>query len=104
MQQCDLVLFGTHDDLARRKLLPSLHLLERMGLINPESIIGGGRGESTDEQHLALIRKSLEMFGKRILASAVWDCFARRLGYVRADLSQPKQHVGLLANVDQSGR
>ena len=43
---CDLVIFGTKGDLARRKLLPSLYQLEKAGNIHPETrIIGAGRAD-----------------------------------------------------------
>ena len=65
MKPCDFVLFGTLGDLARRKLLPSLYQLEKAELIAPETtIVGVARGESTDEQYIALARESLEKFMK----------------------------------------
>ncbi len=43
-QACDLIIFGTKGDLARRKLLPSLYQLEKAGYIHPDTrIIGVGR-------------------------------------------------------------
>jgi len=34
---CDLILFGTKGDLARRKLLPALYQLEKSGLLHADS-------------------------------------------------------------------
>ncbi len=70
-------MFGTLGDLARRKLLPSLYQLEKAELIAPETtIVGVARGESTDEQYIALARESLEKFMKEPIDStasgSVW--------------------------------
>ena len=47
---CDLVLFGTKGDLARRKLLPSLYQLELAGLLAEETrVVGVARQEWTLE-------------------------------------------------------
>ncbi|MFZ1956709.1 MAG: glucose-6-phosphate dehydrogenase [Desulfobacterales bacterium] len=105
MQPCDLVLFGTYGDLARRKLIPSLYQLERAGLIAPDStIIGVARRESNDEGYVALARESLEHFMKEPIDTAVWDRFARRLRYARIDLAQPDQYGHLQAQLDQARR
>ena len=52
MKPCDLVVFGTQGDLARRKLIPSLYQLEKAELIAPDTtIVGVARRESTDEEY-----------------------------------------------------
>mgnify|MGYP001817482280 CR=1 FL=1 len=82
MQPCDLVLFGTYGDLARRKLIPSLYQLERAGLIAPDStIIGVARRESNDEGYVALARESLS-------ASQNFECGLRtQLGHAGCGLN-----------------
>ena len=103
MQPCDLVLFGSHGDLARRKLIPSLYQLEKAELIAPEStVIGVARQESTDEGYVDLARESLEQFMKEPIDNAVWERFARRLRYARIDLTQPDQYGRLQAKLDQT--
>src|SRR5574340_211442 len=93
MKPCDFVLFGTLGDLARRKLLPSLYQLEKAELIAPETtIVGAARGESTDEQYIALARESLEKFMKEPMEGSVWERFARRLRYVNIDLTRSDQY------------
>ncbi|MGB5424522.1 MAG: glucose-6-phosphate dehydrogenase [Desulfobacterales bacterium] len=105
MQPCDLVLFGTYGDLARRKLIPSLYQLEKAALIVPDStIIGVARRESNDEGYVALARESLENFMKEPIDIPVWERFARRLRYARIDLAQPDQFSHLQAKVDQAQR
>ena len=45
---CDLVLFGTKGDLARRKLIPSLYKLERSNLLADETKIVGVARDDLD--------------------------------------------------------
>jgi len=105
MKPCDFVLFGTLGDLARRKLLPALYQLEKAELIALETtIVGVARGESTDEQYIALARESLEKFMKEPIEGSVWERFARRLRYVNIDLTQSDQYSRLREKVDQAQR
>ncbi len=105
MKPCDLVLFGTQGDLARRKLLPSLYQLEKAELIAPETtIIGVSRGEATDGEYIVQVRESLETFMKEPIDSTVWERFSRRLRYAKIDLSQPDQYAILRDRVDQAQR
>ena len=105
MQACDLVVFGAHGDLARRKLIPSLYQLEKAELIAPDStIIGVARKESGDEGYIALARESLEHFMTEPVDAAIWERLARRLRYVQIDLTQPDQYGRLQTKVDQARR
>jgi len=105
MQTCDLIVFGTHGDLARRKLLPSLYQLEKAEIIAPDStIVGVGRMESSHEGYVGLVRESLEHFMEEPIDSTIWERFARRLHYVQIDLTQPDQYSRLHAGVDQARR
>ena len=105
MQTCDLIVFGTHGDLARRKLLPSLYQLEKAEILAPDStIVGVGRMESSHEGYVGLVRESLENFIEEPIDSTIWERFARRLHYVQIDLTQPDQYSRLHAKVDQARR
>ena len=105
MQTCDLIVFGTHGDLARRKLLPSLYQLEKAEILAPDStIVGVGRMESSHEGYVGLVRESLEHFMEEPIDSTIWERFARRLHYVQIDLTQPDQYSRLHAKVDQARR
>ncbi len=105
MQACDLVVFGAHGDLARRKLIPSLYQLEKVGLIAPDStIIGVARKESDDNGYIALAHESLEHFMTEPVDAAIWERLARRLRYVQIDLTQPDQYSRLQTKVDQVRR
>jgi glucose-6-phosphate 1-dehydrogenase len=105
MKPCDLLLFGAQGDLSRRKLIPALYQLEKAGLIAPETaIVGVARGEITEEGFVAQVRENLGTFVKEALDAAVWERLARRLRFVKADLSQPDQYGRLREKVDQGRR
>ena len=60
---CDLVIFGTKGDLARRKLLPSLYQLEKAGNIHPETrIIGAGRADWSREEYQKFVEDAFNTF------------------------------------------
>lgn len=93
MKPCDVVLFGAQGDLSRRKLIPSLYQLDKAGLLAPETaIVGVARGELTDEVFVAQARENLQTFVKEPVDAAVWERLARRLRFVRVDLSQSEQY------------
>ncbi|MBP2684240.1 MAG: glucose-6-phosphate dehydrogenase, partial [Deltaproteobacteria bacterium] len=105
MKPCDLLLFGAHGDLSRRKLIPSLYQLEKAGFIAPETaIVGVARGELTDEGFAAQARENLGTFLKEPVDAAIWERFARRLRFAKIDLSQPDQYGRLREKVDQALR
>ena len=105
MKPCDLLLFGALGDLSRRKLIPSLYQLEKAGFIAPETaIVGVAREEIADEGFVSQARENLETFMKEAVDAAVWERFARRLRFAKADLSQPDQYGSLREKVDPSLR
>lgn len=105
MKPCDFVMFGARGDLARRKLMPSLYQLEKAEIIPQETaIVGVAREESADEQYVAFVLESLKKFMNEAIDNTVWDRLARRLRYVRVDLTQSDQYGRLRNNVDPTQR
>ena len=78
-----IVLFGATGDLARRKLLPGMFHLARVGLM-PERfrILGAARTAIGTEEFRALAREAVEGSGRRPLDEANWDRFAASLDFV----------------------
>jgi glucose-6-phosphate 1-dehydrogenase len=77
-----LVIFGARGDLARRKLLPALFQLTRVGLMPEEyRIIGSGR-HAPDGGFAAEVREALEAHADVDPAGEDWDAFAGRLSFV----------------------
>jgi glucose-6-phosphate 1-dehydrogenase len=78
-----IVLFGATGDLAKRKLLPGMYHLMRVGLM-PERfrIVGAARGELDDEGFRALARESVRGSGRRAGDREAWERFSECLRFV----------------------
>lgn len=95
---CDLILFGTKGDLARRKLLPALYQLEKAALLHPNTtIIGVARDDLDLAGYSALVEENLRKFIKESLDETVLQRLQQRLQYVRIDLSQEADYLKLQA-------
>lgn len=93
---CDLILFGTKGDLARRKLLPALYQLEKAGLLHAHSkIIGVARDDLDQSGYCALVEENLRKFIKEPLEDHILSRLQQRLQYVRIDLSQEADYLKL---------
>ena len=77
-----IVLFGASGDLARRKLLPGMFHLMRVGLM-PERfrIIGAARKPLGDEEFRALARESIAGSGRESEGPEDWERFADSLRF-----------------------
>ncbi|HZO05042.1 MAG TPA: glucose-6-phosphate dehydrogenase, partial [Solirubrobacterales bacterium] len=78
-----IVLFGATGDLAKRKLLPGMFHLARVGLM-PERfrIVGAARNAISTEEFRELAREAVESSGRRPLEADDWDRFADSLRFV----------------------
>ena len=60
-QECDIIIFGGHGDLALRKLMPALyHLFHDHYLSEDSRVISVSRDHFSQDEHLALIRETLQ--------------------------------------------
>lgn len=73
-----MVLFGATGDLSRRKLLPGLFRLVRVGLLPHVRIVGTSLDDHTHDSFVAFVRDSLGKFEGSI-SDEEWLDFARRL-------------------------
>ncbi|WP_127346672.1 glucose-6-phosphate dehydrogenase [Pseudidiomarina mangrovi] len=103
---CDLILFGTLGDLARRKLLPALYQLDRAGLLHDASrIIGVARDGLSVSEYRQRVADSLGKFiTKEPLDEAVVERFCARLSYCGIDLAELEAYAALTDHVDSSSR
>jgi glucose-6-phosphate 1-dehydrogenase len=103
---CDLILFGTKGDLARRKLLPALYQLEKAGLLAADSrIIGVARDVMDNSDYLEMVKTNLNTFLKKeSLDEAVWQKLSAKLIYVQLDLTQTSDYKKLGKLVDATKR
>ena len=102
---CDLVLFGTKGDLARRKLLPSLYQLEKAGLLAEQTrIVGVARNDLSLEDYKTEVNQALEQFISEDIDEAARASFIARLQYCQVDMKDPEQYKGLADIVDLENR
>lgn len=95
-----IVVLGASGDLARRKLGPALYRLYATGRL-PEGtrIIGFAMTEWGDDDFRAFLHDGARVFGTGYDAER-WVTFARRLQYVRGDLTAPDDFVRLRQRLD----
>lgn len=104
-QACDLVIFGTKGDLARRKLLPSLYQLEKAGHIHLETrIIGVGRAEWDKKEYTKFVREALDTFSKEKVDESLWEKFSARLDFCNLDVNETKQFKRLASKLTPETR
>ena len=103
---CDLILFGTLGDLARRKLIPALYQLEKSNLLHKQSrIIGVGREQQAASEYQSWVREQLEQFvTKEQVDEATWERFAAKLYYQGMDLTDEHSYQSLLEFTDPENR
>src|SRR4051794_12116641 len=77
-----IVLFGATGDLAKRKLLPGMYHLMRVGLM-PERfrIIGAARRALDDEEFRELARDSVRGSSRKAGDHEAWERFAESLRF-----------------------
>lgn len=101
-QACDLIIFGTKGDLARRKLLPSLYQLEKAGYIHPETrIIGVGRAQWSQSDYVDFVEKAFNEFLKEDLDPELWAKLSSRLDFCNLDVNQTENFDSLAQMLKQ---
>ncbi|EMI5489424.1 glucose-6-phosphate dehydrogenase [Providencia stuartii] len=101
-QACDLIIFGTKGDLARRKLLPSLYQLEKAGYIHPETrIIGVGRAQWSQSDYVEFVEKAFHEFLKEDLDPELWERLSSRLDFCNLDVNQTENFDSLAQMLKQ---
>ena len=99
----ELVLFGGLGDLALRKLLPSMYLLQRDGRLSEGRIYCTTRHKMTDEEFIETIRTAIRQhIPSEYLEESNWQAFSERLHCVELDLSKTKAY-GVLKKALLSG-
>lgn len=102
---CDLVLFGTKGDLARRKLLPSLYQLEKANLLDEQTrIVGVARNEMSQAEYVEMVREALQTFMKEEVCEETWGRFSAKLDYCKVDMANEEEYNNLAQHLDQAKR
>ncbi len=86
---CTVVIFGAHSDLAARKLFPSLYELALWGHLPDEyRIVGVGRAALTHEEFRSKVHeKMVGLFPETMHDKAAFALFSARLFYVTLDFA-----------------
>lgn len=102
---CDLILFGTKGDLARRKLLPAMYQLEKADLLCSKSrIIGVARDAMSADEYAELVLANLNKFLKEPLDNDIWQRLKQKLLYVQLDLTNEQDYHKLAQVTDSTLR
>ena len=98
----DLVIFGGTGDLSQRKLLPALFHRDRDGQFTPDSrIFAVSRSELAPEAFVDFVREALERhLPEGEFDAETWERFARRLHYLRLDVTTPEGWDALSGPLD----
>jgi glucose-6-phosphate 1-dehydrogenase len=95
-EPCAVVIFGVTGDLARRKLVPSLFRLVRLGMIRPAfSIVGVARRPQTDEAFRNEMAATVLGPSPAPPDRALWDTFAQGLFYVQGEFHDSRGYERL---------
>jgi len=103
-EDCVLVIFGASGDLTRRKLIPALYDLDRLGRL-PEKLVvlGVSRTDLGDDGFRAVAHEGVRTHATRYDQDG-WASFAKRLRYHAADAAQMGAFNGLRDRIREIGR
>ncbi len=100
---CTYVIFGATGNLSRVKLMPALYHLEAAGRLPERSrILALGRREWDRTMLVAEVREWVAAKARGGLDVAVFERFAARLDYFRADIEEPQDYVRLRRFFDEN--
>ena len=86
-EPCVVVIFGATGDLTKRKLMPALFDLGRLGCLDQVRILGVGRQATSEDEYRNVVHDALAKSDKVDgLDEHVWRDFARRIHYMAGEL------------------
>ncbi len=104
----DIVVFGGHGDLARRKLLPALYHLDLEGRLPDDGrVVAVSRGTMTRDAYVAMVAEACLGDAARGKGDAIWERFAARLQYATVDAKDAPSYAslaGMLSGRDRTAR
>jgi len=98
---CVVVIFGATGDLTKRKLMPSLFDLCRLGCLDQVRILGVGRNPMSEDEYRDMVRDVLANSDNVKVDEHVWDDFARRLGYVAGELAEDAMYQTIVGRLEE---
>lgn len=98
---CNLVIFGAKGDLTRRKLLPSLYNLEKLGYLAEETVIlGVGRAQWSKSDYQDIAYQALNEFNSEPLDELVWDKLKQRLDFFALDVTDTESFINIKSKLN----
>jgi len=98
---CLLVILGAAGDLTRRKLIPTLYAMHRVGYLPTSfAILGMARSEMDDAAFRATMRTACGTFGSAS-TDEEWAAFAERLYYQAGNFNDASAYQALVGRVSE---
>ena len=90
---CVVVIFGATGDLTKRKLMPALFDLCRLGCLDEVRILGVGRHEMSEDDYRKFVHDALSNSSKASeLNEPLWRDFAERIHYTTGELADQRTY------------
>jgi len=91
---CCLVIFGASGDLTKKKLMPSLYLLHKNGVLPDRFfILGAGREKMTSEQFRAAMLAPVQEAYHEEFDRQTWQAFSEKLSYSAIDYAHEASYA-----------
>jgi glucose-6-phosphate 1-dehydrogenase len=101
-EPCVVVIFGSTGDLTKRKLMPALFDLGRLGCLEQVRILGVGRHAMSEDEYRNLVRDALANSDKvDKLDEHVWRDFSRRIQYIAGELEDDRTYQTISTRLEE---
>jgi len=99
---CVVVIFGATGDLTKRKLMPALFDLCRLGCLEQVRIMGIGRQPMSEDEYRNLVHEALTKSEEADkLDERVWQDFARRVSYTAGELEDERTFQTITTRLEE---
>lgn len=99
---CVVVIFGSTGDLTKRKLMPALFDLGRLGCLEQVRILGVGRNTMSEDEYRNFVHDALKDSDKvDELDEHVWSDFARRIHYTAGELEDDRTYQTIASRLEE---
>src|SRR6185503_15251014 len=99
---CVVVIFGSTGDLTKRKLMPALFDLCRLGCLEQVRILGIGRHAMSEDEYRSQVREAIANSDEADkLDEHVWQDFARRIYYTAGELEDDATYQTITKRLEE---
>jgi len=99
---CVVVIFGATGDLTKRKLMPALFDLGRLGCLEQVRILGVGRNDMPEDDYRKLVHDALTKSDNlEDLDEHVWADFAKRIYYMAGELEDDRTFKTIASRLEK---